>query len=198
MRRGRTTDGDAAPMMRFTDAAAWEAWLAEHHAEDGGAWLLIRRKNSSVPLIDIDQAAEVAMCWGWIDGHRRAHDTDSFLQRYSRRRRNSPWSRVNVDRAEALIAAGRMREPGLAAIDAARADGRWDAAYAPQREAPVPDDLVAALAADPAASARFEALDRTARYLLVLPLLKARTPATRQRRLATTMKHLTDHTGSET
>ncbi|MEV0840206.1 YdeI/OmpD-associated family protein [Actinocatenispora sera] len=185
-------------MMRFAEAAAWESWLAEHHAEASGAWLLIRRKNSAAPLLTIDQAAEVALCYGWIDGQRRAHDADSFLQRYSRRRPTSPWSRVNVERAEALIASGRMREPGFAAIEAARADGRWDAAYAPQREAPVPTELTAALAADPAASARFDALDRTARYLLVLPLLKASTPATRRRRLAAIMDKLADQDGTET
>ncbi|GIL24766.1 YdeI/OmpD-associated family protein [Actinocatenispora comari] len=190
MQGGHGTAG-AAEAMRFADAAAWESWLAEHHAEDGGAWLLIRRKNAAVPLLTIDEAAEVALCYGWIDGHRRAHDADSFRQRYSRRRRGSPWSRVNVERAEALIEAGRMREPGFAAIQAARADGRWDAAYAPQREAPVPPELAAALAADPAASARFDALDRTARYLLVLPLLKARTPTTRQRHLTTILSRLT-------
>ncbi|MFV2179735.1 YdeI family protein [Actinomadura sp. LOL_016] len=174
-------------MMRFADAACWESWLAGHHAEDGGAWLLIARKGSAAPLITIDRAAEVALCYGWIDGHRRAHDAGAFLQRYSRRRPGSPWSQVNVARAEALIAAGRMRDPGFAAIEAARADGRWDAAYAPQREAPVPAELVAALAADPAAAARFGALARTARYLLVLPLIKAGTPAARARRLATIM-----------
>jgi uncharacterized protein YdeI (YjbR/CyaY-like superfamily) len=181
---------DDQPMLRFADAAAWESWLSAHHEDEGGAWLLIARKGSPEPLLTIDEAAEVGLCYGWIDGQRRSHDAGSFLQRYSRRRRNSPWSKVNVDRAEALIAAGRMREPGFAQIEAARADGRWDAAYAPQRDAPVPDDLLTALAADPTAAARFDALDRTARYLLVLPLLKARTPATRARRLAAIMNEL--------
>lgn len=177
-------------MMRFADATAWESWLADHHDEDGGAWLLIARKGSAAPLITIGQAAEVALCYGWIDGHRRAHDAGSFLQRYSRRRSGSPWSQVNVARAEALIGAGRMRGPGLAAIEAARADGRWDAAYAPQREAAVPAELAEALAADRAAASRFGVLDRTSRYLLLLPLLKARTPTTRARRLAVIMSGL--------
>jgi uncharacterized protein YdeI (YjbR/CyaY-like superfamily) len=198
MQRGPASDDGASAAMRFADASAWESWLAEHHAEHGGAWLLIRRKNSAAPLLTIDEAAEVALCYGWIDGQRRAHDADSFLQRYSRRRPTSPWSRVNVKRAEALIASGRMREPGFAAIEAARADGRWDAAYAPQREAPVPAELTAALAADPAAAACFDALDRTARYLLVLPLLKARTPAARRRRLAAIMDNLAGPASTET
>ncbi|MFF4021477.1 MULTISPECIES: YdeI/OmpD-associated family protein [Nocardia] len=175
---------------RFPDAAAWADWLDGHHADDGGAWLLIARKGSSAPLITIDDAAEVAMCYGWIDGHRRAYDDRSFLQRYSRRRPGSTWSQVNVVRAEVLIATGRMRPPGLRAVEAARADGRWDAAYAPQRSAPVPAELSAALAEDAGAANRFAALDRTARYLLVLPLLKARTPAAKARRQAEIMATL--------
>ncbi|RKS73584.1 uncharacterized protein YdeI (YjbR/CyaY-like superfamily) [Actinomadura pelletieri DSM 43383] len=130
------------------------------------------------------------MCYGWIDSQRKSHDEHHFLQRYSPRRKGSPWSRVNVERAEALIAAGRMRPPGLAEIDAARADGRWDAAYARQRDATVPPDLAEALAAHPEAAARFDALDKTARYLLILPLLKARTPAGRRARLTRTINDL--------
>ncbi|MFF0451852.1 YdeI family protein [Nocardia africana] len=174
----------------FPDAAAWADWLDGHHTDDGGAWLMIARKGSSAPLITIDEAAEVALCYGWIDGHRRAHDDRSFLQRYSRRRPGSTWSQVNVVRAEALIAAGRMRPPGLAAVEAARADGRWDAAYAPQRSASVPSELTEALAVHTDAANRFAALDRTARYLLVLPLLAARTPAAKARRLAEIMATL--------
>ncbi|WP_233224912.1 YdeI family protein [Nocardia sp. MDA0666] len=173
----------------FPDAAAWADWLDGHHTDDG-AWLMIARKGSSAPLITIDEAAEVALCYGWIDGHRRAHDDRSFLQRYSPRRPGSTWSQVNVARADALIAAGRMRPPGLRAVEAARADGRWDAAYAPQRSAPVPPQLAEALAADTATADRFAALDRTARYRLVLPLLKARTPTTKARRLAEIMATL--------
>ncbi|MFG3442333.1 YdeI family protein [Nonomuraea sp. NPDC047897] len=170
-------------MMRFDDAAAWEAWLTAHHGDEGGAWLAIARKGSPVAGIAIGQALEVALCYGWIDSHRRSHDEHFFLQRYSRRRRGSPWSRINVERAEALIAAGRMRPPGLAEVAAARADGRWDAAYAAQRDATVPPELTEALAAHPEAAARFATLDRTARYLVILPLLKARTPAGRARRV---------------
>ncbi|MET9402613.1 YdeI/OmpD-associated family protein [Kitasatospora sp. NPDC002965] len=171
------------PVLHFEDAAAWESWLAEHHGEEGGAWLMIARKGSSVTAVTIDEARDVALCYGWIDSHRKAHDEHCFLQRYSRRRKGSPWCRVNADRAEELAAGGRMRPPGEAEIEAARADGRWAAAYTPQSTTTVPPDLAGALAADPAAAARFEALDRTARYLLILPLLKARTPATRAARL---------------
>ncbi|WP_084959736.1 YdeI/OmpD-associated family protein [Thermoactinospora rubra] len=170
-------------MMHFTDAAEWEAWLAEHYQEEGGAWLKIAKKGAPVAGITIGQALEVALCYGWIDSHRKACDEHFFLQRYSRRRKGSPWSRVNVEKVEALTAAGRMRPPGLAEVAAAQADGRWEAAYAAQRNVTVPPDLAEALAACPRAVARFEELDKTARYRLILPLLKARTPAGRAARL---------------
>ncbi|MFS1300044.1 YdeI/OmpD-associated family protein [Streptosporangium longisporum] len=170
-------------MMHFEDAAAWEAWLAAHHESGDGAWLRIAKKGSAATSVTITQALEVALCYGWIDSHRRAHDEDFYLQRYSRRRRGGAWSRVNVERVEALTAAGRMRPPGLAEVAAARADGRWEAAYTAQRDAVVPADLAGALAAHPRAAARFDALGRTGRYRLILPLLKARTPAGRAARL---------------
>jgi uncharacterized protein YdeI (YjbR/CyaY-like superfamily) len=179
-------------MMRFSDAVQWESWLAGHHATEGEAWLEIARKGSPEELVTIGQALDVALCYGWIDSHRRACDERRFLQRYSPRRRNSPWSRVNVERVEALTAAGRMRPPGLAQVAAARADGRWAAAYAAQREAVVPPDLAEALAADPQAAARFEALGRTGRYRMVLPLLKARTAAGRAARLERAVRGLLD------
>jgi uncharacterized protein YdeI (YjbR/CyaY-like superfamily) len=166
-------------MMHFADAAAWESWLAEHHQTAGEAWLKIAKKGADVTSITTAQALEVALCYGWIDSHRKSHDQHSFLQRYSRRRAGSPWSLKNVERVEALAAAGRMRPPGLAEVAAAQADGRWAAAYPGQRDASVPPDLAEALAANPQAAARFEALDKTGRYLVFLPLLKARTPAAR-------------------
>ncbi|GAA3443056.1 YdeI/OmpD-associated family protein [Planomonospora venezuelensis] len=181
----RLTDdlGTAGRPMHFADAAQWEAWLAGHHETGGGVWLKIARKGSAVAGITIAQALEVALCYGWIDSNRRSYDEHCFLQRYSRRRRGGSWSRVNVEHVEALTAAGRMRPPGLAEVAAARADGRWAAAYTAQRDAAVPPDLAEALAARPEAAARFEALGKTDRYLVILPLLKARTPAGRAARL---------------
>ncbi|MBG0816456.1 YdeI family protein [Planomonospora sp. ID82291] len=177
-------------MMRFADAAQWESWLAVHHATEGEAWLEIARKGSGEELVAIGEALEVALCYGWIDSHRRSCDERRFLQRYSPRRRRSPWSRVNVERVEALTAAGRMRPPGLAEVAAAQADGRWASAYAAQREAVVPPDLAEALAADARAAARFEVLGATGRYRLVLPLLKARTAAGRAARLERVVRGL--------
>jgi uncharacterized protein YdeI (YjbR/CyaY-like superfamily) len=179
-------------MMHFQDAAAWDAWLAAHHGSADGVWLKIAKKGAPVTSLRIGEALEVALCHGWIDSHRKALDEHFYLQRYSRRRAGGPWSRINVERAEALIAAGRMRPSGMAEIEAARADGRWDAAYAAQRDVTVPPDLAAALAADPRAAAGFAALGKTDRYLTILPLLKARTPAGRAARLTRTLARLSD------
>jgi uncharacterized protein YdeI (YjbR/CyaY-like superfamily) len=157
----------------------WDRWLAEHGGTRPAVWLKIAKKGSGAVAITAAEAGDVAICHGWIDGHRRGLDATHFLQRYSPRRPGSPWSRVNVERVEALEAAGRMRPAGRAQVAAAKADGRWAAAYAPQRTAAVPDDLAAALAGNDRARAAFEALGRGDQYALFLPLLKARTPAGR-------------------
>ncbi|KOX28238.1 OmdA domain containing protein [Saccharothrix sp. NRRL B-16348] len=169
--------------LAFADAAEWESWLAEHHGTSDGVWLKIAKKGSARTSVTIADALDVALCHGWIDSHRKGFDADHYLQRYSPRRAGSSWSRVNVEKAEALIAAGRMRDAGFAAIEAARADGRWDAAYQRQRDATVPPDLAGALAADDRARERFELLDRTRQYALFLRLMKARTPAARAAQL---------------
>jgi uncharacterized protein YdeI (YjbR/CyaY-like superfamily) len=164
-------------------AADWESWLAAHHAVRDGVWLKIAKKGSGQPSVTSAEAVEVALCYGWIDGQRKSYDGAYFLQRYSPRRRGSSWSRINVERAEALIAAGRMRAPGLAEIEAAKADGRWDAAYESQRTATVPADLAAALARDEPARAFFDSLSRTDRYAVILRLLKARSAPSRAAQL---------------
>lgn len=170
---------NGADVIAFADAAQWESWLADHHELTAGVWIKIAKKNSGKTSVTIVEALDVALCYGWIDSHRKGHDNDHYLQRYSPRRAASSWSQVNVDKVEVLIAAGRMREPGFAAIQAAKADGRWDAAYESQRNATIPDDLAAALASDERARASFELLDRTRQYALFLLLMKAKTPANR-------------------
>ncbi|WUI03350.1 YdeI/OmpD-associated family protein [Spirillospora sp. NBC_00431] len=182
-------------MMHFADAGQWEAWLADNHQTEGGVWLRIAKKGAPVAAITIGEALDVALCYGWIDSQRKTLDEHSYLQRYSRRRKGSPWSRRNVDRVAELTAEGRMRPPGLAEVAAAQADGRWDAAYAAQRDVTVPGDLAEALAAHPAAAARFDALDKTRRYQLILPLLKARTPAGRKARIDKTIADLRENPG---
>jgi uncharacterized protein YdeI (YjbR/CyaY-like superfamily) len=170
---------NGADILAFADAAQWESWLADHHEVQAGVWIKIAKKGSGRTSVTITEALDVALCFGWIDSQRKGYDDDHYIQRYSPRRSTSSWSQVNVEKVEALIAAGRMREPGLAAIRAAKADGRWDAAYERQRDATIPDDLAAALADDDRARASFELLDRTDQYALFLRLMKARTPATR-------------------
>jgi uncharacterized protein YdeI (YjbR/CyaY-like superfamily) len=166
-------------VLDLVDADEWDRWLAEHGTTRTEAWVTISKKGSGRPGMTAAEAGDVAIAHGWIDGQRRRADETHFLQRYSPRRPGSPWSRVNVERVEALEAAGRMRPGGRAQVAAAKADGRWAAAYASQRAAEVPDDLAAALAVDDRARAAFEALGRSERYALFLPLLKARTPQAR-------------------
>jgi uncharacterized protein YdeI (YjbR/CyaY-like superfamily) len=182
---------DPSAVLELPDADAWDAWLSANHADAPEAWLRIAKRGSGLPVIAIADALDVALCWGWIDGRRRSNDAVSFLQRYCPRRSRSAWSQVNVGKVEALIAAGRMRPPGMAQVDAAKADGRWAAAYERQSTAEPPADLVAALAANPAARAAFDRLSRSDRYLVIMALAKARTPATRARTLARAIEQLT-------
>ena len=177
-------------LLEFADAAAWESWLAEHHADAPEAWLRIAKRGSGVATLAIGDALDVALCWGWIDGQRRGHDAGSFAQRYCLRWPRSSWSQVNVVKVEALTAAGRMRPPGLAQVAAAQADGRWMAAYASQRTAEVPRDLAAALAASPGAAAAFAGLGRSERYQVILALLKTRTDEGRARAVTRAVKRL--------
>jgi uncharacterized protein YdeI (YjbR/CyaY-like superfamily) len=180
--RGEGT-GEELEALTFADAAEWEAWLAAHH-DRGGAWLKIAKKGSGERSVTISEALDVALCYGWIDSHRKGLDERWYLQKYTPRRPTSSWSKVNTDRVAALAAAGRMREPGLAQVAAAKADGRWDAAYEPQRSAAVPPDLEAALAHNADAQRAFNALGKSDRYALILRLLKARTADARAARLA--------------
>ena len=177
-------------LLEFADAAAWDSWLAEHHADAPEAWLRIAKRGSGVAAPAIGDALDVALCWGWIDGQRRSHDAGSFAQRYCPRRPRSSWSQVNQALIEALTAAGRMRPPGLAQVAAAQADGRWAAAYASQRTAEVPPDLAGALAASPRAAAAFSDLGRSERYQVILALLKTRTAEGRTRALTRAIERL--------
>lgn len=174
---------DGAEVICCDDAGQWESWLAEHHEVRAGVWLKIAKKNSGVASVTPAEALDVALCYGWIDSQRKSLDGTYFLQKYSRRRPRSSWSKVNIDKVEALVAAGRMRAPGLAEISAAKADGRWDAAYESQRNATVPPDLAAALAQNERARAFYESLGSTDRYAVILPLLKAATAENRAARL---------------
>ena len=179
-----SAEGHSVDVLDLPDADRWEAWLSAEHDVRAEAWLRIAKRHSGIPSVTPAEALDVALCYGWIDGQRRAYDDVSFLQRFSPRRRRSSWSRVNVGKVEALLAAGRMRPPGLAEVEAAKADGRWEAAYESQRTAAVPPDLAAALAGNARANTAFERLGRSDRYAVILPLLKARTPEAREKILA--------------
>lgn len=176
-------DIDGVEIIAFPDGPAFESWLAEHHGRREGVWIRVAKKKSGVPTVSEDELVDIGLCYGWISGQRRSLDERFYLQRYVPRRARSLWSQVNVDKVAALVAAGRMREPGLAEVRRAQEDGRWEAAYASQKTAPVPPDLEAALTADPEAAKAFEGLNKSGRYQLVLPLLQALTPETRRARL---------------
>jgi uncharacterized protein YdeI (YjbR/CyaY-like superfamily) len=170
---------DVADVMFFGGAAEFEVWLAGHVDWRPGVWLKIAKKASGIPSLTDEEAVDLGLCYGWISGKRKAYDDVYYLQHYVPRRPRSLWSQVNVRRVEALIAAGRMRPSGLAEVEAAKADGRWDAAYESQKEATVPPDLAAALAANPRAGKAFEALSKTDRYAVILDIVTARSTQTR-------------------
>ncbi|MFD0266352.1 YdeI family protein [Streptomyces sp. NPDC127106] len=174
---------DGVEVVAFADGGAFEGWLAEHYGRQEGVWIKVAKKNSGIPSVTSDELVDSGLCYGWISGQRRSLDEQFYLQKYVPRRPRSLWSQVNVEKVAELTALGRMREPGLAEVRKAQEDGRWAGAYASQKSAAVPQDVTAALAEHPAARAAFEALDRTGRYLAILPVLQALTPEARRTRL---------------
>jgi len=177
---------DAGEELIVTDRAAWRAWLDEHEDDTpDGVWLVLAKKGRPSPTTLVwDSAVEEALCSGWIDAQARSRDADSSLQRYLPRRPRSTWSARNVAIAERLIAEGRMRPRGLAEIERAKADGRWEAAYPGPRTITVPDDLAEALAAHPLAAANFQALSSQNRYALLSRLHQVKTAPARARNIA--------------
>ncbi len=173
---------DELPILLFPAPADLEAWLDQHGGSDG-LWLKIAKKDSGVSSVSYVEALEVALCFGWIDSQKRGLDEKHFLQRFTPRRPRGRWSRINREKAEALIAAGRMRPAGLAQVEAAKADGRWDAAYEGQRTADVPPDLQRELERNAAAREFFATLDSANRYAIVYRLGEAKKRQTRERRL---------------
>lgn len=165
-------------------AAEWRSWLDTNHDTSPGVWLLIAKKGSGVDTVSYSEAVDEALCFGWIDGQKGKHDESYFRQRFTRRAKRSPWSKINTDRATRLIDAKRMRPAGQREVDAAKADGRWDAAYAGQATATVPDDLQAALDASLAAAAAFADLDRATRYSILYRIGAVKRPETRARKIA--------------
>jgi uncharacterized protein YdeI (YjbR/CyaY-like superfamily) len=174
---------DDLPVLLFASKGELEAWLEENHAGAEGLWLKIAKKGSGVESVAYAEALELALCFGWIDSQKRGFDEAFFLQRFTPRRPRGKWSQINRAKAEELIAAGAMRPAGLAEVEAAKADGRWDAAYAGQRTATVPEDLQRELDRNKAASEFFVKLDSANRYAILYRLQEAKKPETRQKRL---------------
>jgi uncharacterized protein YdeI (YjbR/CyaY-like superfamily) len=174
---------DELPILLFATPPELEAWLREHHERSAGFWLKIAKKGSGEQSVSYGEALELALCFGWIDSQKRGLDEKHFLQRFTPRRPRGRWSRINRDKATALLAAGSMQPAGLAEIEAAKADGRWDAAYEGASTAKVPDDLQRALDASEAAREFFARLDSANRYAIVYRLDEAKKPETRERRL---------------
>jgi uncharacterized protein YdeI (YjbR/CyaY-like superfamily) len=181
------------PILFCEDENAWEAWLERHHADPAGVWLKFAKKGAPTSSVTHAQALEHALRFGWIDGQVRPLDEHFFLHRFTPRRKRSVWSRINREHGERLIAEGRMQPAGLAQVEAARADGRWERAYEPQSAATVPPDLQAALEANPEAQAFFETLKGTNRYAILYRINDARRPETRARRIAQYVQMCAEH-----
>ena len=179
---------DPKKIKNFRTQADFERWLSKNHTRESEIWLRVYKKASGIPSITTPQALDVALCWGWIDGIRKGLDEQSFLQRYTPRRGKSMWSQINREHIARLTKAGRMTPRGQREVDAAKADGRWAAAYAPVRRASrdtIPDDLRAAIEASPKARDMFKALGRMNLFALTFRTNNMKTPAGRARKIVT-------------
>lgn len=172
------------PELLVPDAAAWRAWLEAHHGDSPGVWLVLHKKGGDVTALTYEPAVEEALCFGWIDGQSRARDAASSAIRFTPRTKSSRWSQSNVDRVARLEADGRMAPAGRLAVEAAKADGRWELAYAGAATAEVPTDLAEAIAAVPGAQAMFDVLTSTNRYALIYRVQSVKRPETRARKIA--------------
>jgi uncharacterized protein YdeI (YjbR/CyaY-like superfamily) len=172
------------PILSFETQAGWEAWLEEHHADSKGIWLKIAKKGTNIPSVDYPQALESAICYGWIDGQKAALDEAYWLQKFTPRGPKSRWSKLNRDKAQALIAAGKMQPSGLKQVELAQADGRWGQAYASQSQITVPPDLQSELDKNPAARDFFDTLDSHNRYAILYRIQTAKKPQTRAARIS--------------
>jgi len=177
----------------FPTAAAWRSWLARHHADSRGLWLKLAKRAASTPTLSYAEALDEAICFGWIDAQTRGLDEQYWLKRFTPRTSGSRWSKINTAKADALIAAGRMHPAGLAEVERARADGRWDAAYAGPRTIEVPADLADALAARPDAAAFFATLTSINRYAILYRLTTVKRADTRARKIAQYVDMLAEH-----
>ena len=174
---------DPAHVREFVDEAGFYDWLAANHDRESELWIKLHKVKSGLPSITPKEAIDAALCWGWIDAIRKSFDEQSFLQRYTPRGRKSVWSQVNVENVARLVASGRMTEHGLKQVEAAKADGRWDAAYR-TRDAEIPPDLLAAIEAEPKAKATLQGLSAQNRFALIFRIGNMKTEAGRQKKIA--------------
>ncbi|MGJ7905891.1 YdeI/OmpD-associated family protein [Actinopolyspora sp. H202] len=177
-----TTENE--PVLEFASGEEWRNWLADNHDDSSGVWLRIAKKNAARTSVSYARALDEALCFGWIDAMKRSYDDSSWLQRFTPRKSRSKWSRINREHAERLVEEGRMCEPGHREIERAQQDGRWQAAYEPQRTATVPDDLRRELDANPTAKAFFDSLDSQNRYAILHRVADAKRADTRARRIS--------------
>ena len=171
------------PILAFPSQKKWEEWLAKNHQTSKGLWLKIAKKGAGTDTVNYAEALEVALCYGWIDGQKGALDAEFWLQKFTPRGPRSQWSKVNREKATALIENGRMQPAGLAEVERAKADGRWEAAYDAQSKASVPEDLQRELDANPDAAAFFATLESYNRYAILYRIQEAKKPETRARRI---------------
>jgi len=184
---------DPLPVMTFESTDAWDTWLAAHHTDSPGLWLKIAKKGAAGRTVSYSDALDVALCHGWIDGRKGRHDDEYWLQRFTPRKPGGNWSKINTERAAALIASGRMRPAGLREVERAQADGRWEQAYESQSRVTVPEDLARALAANERAGAFFATLDSANRYAILYRIGTAKKPETRAKRIDTFVTMLSEH-----
>ena len=180
------------PVLTFPDARSWRSWLARNHRTSDGIWLKIQKKGAAGRSVSYPEALDEALCFGWIDGQKRRHDEQAYLQKFTPRRSRSLWSKRNIEHCQRLIAAGRMQPGGQAQIEAAKGDGRWEQAYDPPSQAAPPTDLLRALERNRRAREAFDRLDRTNRYAITWRLQTAKRPETRARRLRTFVEMLAE------
>jgi len=171
------------PVILFEHKKDWETWLDENHTTSGGIWLRIAKKASGLQSISYDEALEVALCYGWIDGQKKTYDETSYLQKFTPRGAKSIWSKINTEKAEKLIERGLMQPSGLKAIESAKQDGRWQAAYDSFSKASVPEDFQAELDKNPQALAFFATLNQQNRYAILFRIQTAKKPETRAKRI---------------
>jgi uncharacterized protein YdeI (YjbR/CyaY-like superfamily) len=171
------------PVLPFERQKDWAVWLGKNHATSSGVWLKLARKASGIKSVTYDEALEVALCYGWIDGQKKSSDEMSWLQKFTPRSPKSIWSKINTEKALRLIESGRMKPAGLKAVESAKQDGRWDAAYASQSKAVAPDDLQAELDRNAKAKAFFATLDSRNRYAILHRIHTAKKAETRAKRI---------------